>query len=166
MDGGYAIAGYTYSFDPSLQAYLVKTDSTGYMQWNRTYGGANIEYAHSLVQTMDGGYAIAGTTSYLDPNGQAYLVKTDSTGNMQWNKTYGGIFGDHARSLVQMLDGSYAFVGHTNSFSASWQAYLVKADSEVGLCQSGATEDSIWLYRGITDPYWNYVRVRIWKIKE
>ncbi|UCE96349.1 MAG: hypothetical protein JSV51_01700, partial [Candidatus Bathyarchaeota archaeon] len=57
--------------------------------------------------------------------------------------------------------------GHTSSFENFGDYYLVKVEfSESGLCRSHATENAIWLYRGATDPYWNYVQVRVWKIKE
>jgi len=61
------------------------------MQWNKTYGGAGYDEAHSVVQTRDGGYALAGGTSSFGAGGYDFwLVKTDSAGNMQWNKPYGG----------------------------------------------------------------------------
>jgi hypothetical protein len=44
--------------------------------------------------------------------------------------------------------------------------YLVKTDVELGLAWTDSTADTVTLYRGATDPYWNFVRVRIWKIKE
>jgi len=62
-DGGYALAGYT-DLGTTWQSdfWLVKTDAFGNMQWNKTYGGPNNDEAHSLVQTSDQGYAIAGNT--------------------------------------------------------------------------------------------------------
>ena len=69
---------------------MVKTDSAGTMQWNKTYGGTGNDLGNSIVQTTDGGYAIAGYTNSVGAGGNdVYLVKTDSHGNMQWNKTYG-----------------------------------------------------------------------------
>jgi hypothetical protein len=55
---------------------------TGQQEWNKTYGGTGENNARSLVQTRDGGYAIAGST---DPFGTGYdfwLVKTDASGNI------------------------------------------------------------------------------------
>ena len=131
-DGGYALAGYTWSFGAgSSDAWLVKTDSIGNMQWNKTYGGTDYDEAFALVQTGDGGYALAGDTYSFGAGGDdAWLVKTDSIGNMQWNKTYGGTGDDRAFALVQTGDGGYALAGDTTSFGAgSYDAWLVKTDS-------------------------------------
>jgi hypothetical protein len=128
VDGGYALAGYTYSYGAGFSDFwLVKTDSNGNMQWNRTYGGTSNEQAYALVQTVDGSYALAGYTySYGGGGGWAdfWLVKTDSNGNMQWNMTYGGTLEDKAHALVQTLDGGYALAGDTRDDS-----WLVKTDS-------------------------------------
>jgi len=83
------------------------------------------------------------------------------------SKTYGGLGADFARSVVQTSDGGYALAGYTDSFGAGgYDFYLVKTDVEMGLARTGLTNNTITLYRGKTDLYWNYVRVRIWLIKE
>jgi hypothetical protein len=128
-DGGYAIAGETFNFGSGdTDAWLVKTDASGNMEWNQTYGGAGGRYAFSLVQTSDGGYAIAG---YTDSFGAGYwLVKTDAFGYMEWNKTYGGTDHESARSLVATSDGGYAIVGNKfSSDSVGMDAWLVKTDA-------------------------------------
>ncbi len=75
-DGGYIIAG---SIDPvgpdSADVYLVKTDSLGYVVWERSYGDSGLAYGFSVQQTLDGGYVVAGTHS-----GDVYLIKTDTLG--------------------------------------------------------------------------------------
>ena len=110
------------------------------------------------MQTSDDGYALTGLT------GNAWLVKTDASGNMQWNKTYGGAGGGNAYALVQTGDGGYALAGAKYSFGAvQSDAWLVKTDAESGLGWVGSTANTITLYRGMTDVYWNYVRVYIWK---
>jgi len=81
-------------------------------EWARTYGAEDYDSARSVVQTSDGGYALAG-------RGFATLVKTDPEGNQQWNKSYGG----GASSVVQTSDGGYAIAG---GFSDFW---LVKTDN-------------------------------------
>jgi hypothetical protein len=82
-----------------------------------------------------------------------------------WSQTYGGTNYDQERSIVQTSDGGYALTGYTDSFGAgSDDVYLVKTDVELGLSRTDQTANTLTLYRGATDPYWNYVRVRIWKI--
>jgi FlaG/FlaF family flagellin (archaellin) len=106
-DGGYAIAGCTYSFGAGGNDFwLIKTNSTGHMEWNRTYGGPANDVAYSLVVTEDEGYALAGFTF-----GGLWLVKTDEFGNMEWNNTYSGVGTGSRCSLVNASDGGYAIVG-------------------------------------------------------
>jgi hypothetical protein len=166
-DGGYAMAGWTngsYGIgDEDL--WLVKTDSSGNQLWNKTYGGAGGDYPHSIIQTSDGGFAIAGHTNSYGAGGEDFwLVKTDSAGNMQWTKTFGTTSYEEAWSLVQTTDGGYALAGTINLYSAGGlDFWLVKTDVESGLAWTDSTVNTITLYRGATDIYWNYVRVRLWK---
>jgi len=169
-DGGYALFGPTTSFAIGGQdGWLVKTDLNGNIQWNKTYGGTGNEYAIYLIQTSDGGYSLCGgTTSFGAGNVDVWLVKTDSLGNMLWNKTYGGSLNEYAYSMIQTSDGGYQLLGYTRSFGfgnaagADW--YVIKTDIEGGLAQIDTSANSITLYRGATDAYWNYLRIRIWKI--
>jgi hypothetical protein len=106
-DGGYALAGYTNSSGAGgYDMWLVKTDVNGTMQWNVTYGGPQDDMANSIIQTSDGGYILAGYTSVLDAQSRStWLVKTDPTGNVEWNGTYPG---QGANSMIQTDDGGYA----------------------------------------------------------
>lgn len=128
---GFALAGSTDSFGNWTDVYLVKTDFLGNMQWSKHYGGTSWDEANAVIQTSDGGYALAGQTfSYGAGENDFYLVKTDAAGNMQWNKTYGGPSFDRAYSLVQTSDNGYALAGYTRSFSNDPSDFwLVKTDS-------------------------------------
>jgi predicted secreted protein len=131
-DGGYAVSGLTSSFGAgSMDVWLVKTDSVGNMQWNKTYGGTGADYGFSVVQTSDGGYAISGPTTSFGAGGQdVWLVKTDAAGNMQWNKTYGGTGMEWMDQMIRTADGGYAISGYTTSFGAGGQdVWLVKTDA-------------------------------------
>ena len=119
-DGGFAIAGtsnYTSFFDLEGHGWsdflLVKINTFGNVEWNRTYGGLGDDVACSVVTTSDGGYALAGGS---------LLVKTDASGKMQWNKTY---IGGKVYSMVAAADGGYALAGK----AASGDFWLVKTDS-------------------------------------
>jgi hypothetical protein len=121
-DGGYAIAGYTESFGAgSYDFWLVKTDNYGNMEWNQTYGGTGGDRAFALIETSDGGYALAGG---------ALLVKTDAYGNVEWNQTYSGW---SAYALVETSDGGFAFAGYTKTIGVDdmphWDFWLVKTDA-------------------------------------
>ena len=135
LDGGYALVGYiTYSIYPRFferqpDLLLVKTDESGNLEWNKTYGGAGGDIARSLIITSDGGYALVGYTSSFGGTVDFWLVKTDESGNVEWNQTYGGVQDDRAYSLVETSDGGYALIGITESFgSGSYDFWLVKTD--------------------------------------
>jgi predicted secreted protein len=133
--GGYALTGRTNSFGLGIADFwLVKVDSSGGHEWNKTYGGTGVDAARCVVQTSDEGYALAGFTESFGAGGQDFwLVKTDSSGNMEWNKTYGGTGVDAARCVVQTSDGGYILTGETNSFGAGdTDFWLVKVDSSGG----------------------------------
>jgi hypothetical protein len=130
-DGGYIVAGWTWSFDVVGDIFLIKTDANGNVQWAKTYGGTNDEEAYSIQQTSDGGYIVAGYTysfgaGYYD----IFLIKTDASGNIIWAKTYGGTSRDEAYSVQQTSDGGYIVAGWTTSFGADLKdIFLIKTDA-------------------------------------
>jgi hypothetical protein len=131
-DDGYAMAGMTGSYGAgSCDFWLVKTDEFGDMEWSQTYGGAEADWATSVIETSDDGYALTGwTESFGDENGDFWLVKTDSSGNMKWNQAYGGPDADWAYAVIETSDEGYAIVGGTGtSASGLWDIWLVKTDS-------------------------------------
>jgi len=131
-DGGYVIAGSTRSFGAGeADVYVVKLDAKGNLQWTKTIGGLNRDWSSSLIQTSDGGYAIAGhTESFGAGEADVYVVKLDAKGNLQWTKTIGGKYTDAGLSLIQTSDGGYAIAGHTESFGAGrGDVYVVKLDA-------------------------------------
>jgi hypothetical protein len=134
-DGGYLIFG-NYSTSPfkgRAGTYLIRTDSEGKTLWKNSFTGTWQALGFSVWHTTDGGYIIAGGTTaevYFWGDEDVYLVKTDSNGNKQWEKTYGGLMHDWAMSVQQTSDGGYILVGETNSFSTSMDIYLIKTDSE------------------------------------
>ncbi len=110
QDDGFVFTGFTQSVGAGeSDILLIKTNSNGIMEWHQTFGGAESENAHALIQTFDGGYALAGTTSLGDH--EMLFVKTNSTGHMEWNCTYGGPNADGASSLVQTDNDSFVIVG-------------------------------------------------------
>jgi len=131
-DGGYIVAGWTWSFSVGYyDIFLIKTDANGNIIWAKTYGGTDNDLAYSVQQTSDGGYIVAGvTTSFGASNGDFFLVKTDANGNVIWAKTYGGTDNDLAYSVQQTSDGGYILAGWTLSFGAgSWDIFFIKTDA-------------------------------------
>jgi uncharacterized delta-60 repeat protein len=131
-DGGYVVAGYTWSFGAGgPDCYLVKTDPLGDTLWTRTYGGQGEDIAWSVQQTTDGGYIVAGrTNSFGTGSSDFYFVRTNAQGDTLWTRTCGGNGDDVARSVHQTSDGGYVAAGYTSSFGmGDWDFYVVKTDS-------------------------------------
>jgi hypothetical protein len=118
-DGGYIIAGYTFSESSGGDAWLIKTGPDGERQWERTFGGAYRDCAFSVQQTSDSGYVMAGyTESYGSGGGDALIIKTDTDGNKEWEKVLGGKGNDRAYSIQETADGGYIIAGSTSSYGA------------------------------------------------
>jgi len=129
LDGGYIMAGGSYSNDGDVTAnhgfadyWIVKLDSLGIIQWQKSLGGTDQDYAYSIQQTNDGGYIVAGFTE--SNNGDVtvnhglsdyWIVKLDAFGTLQWEKTLGGTDFDYAYFIQQTLDGGYIIAGRSNS---------------------------------------------------
>ncbi|MES2513814.1 MAG: T9SS type A sorting domain-containing protein [Bacteroidota bacterium] len=124
-DNGFIISGATMSSGSGgYDAYLAKLNNNGVVQWSKTYGGLDDEYANQVSLTSDGGYIIAGSTNSFGAGGfDAYVVRTDSLGNELWSNTYGGSTNDYAYAIEQTFDGGYIFSGIRNN-----NIYLVKID--------------------------------------
>lgn len=131
-NGGYIIAGQTYSFGAGMSnVYLIKTDSLGFTLWTKTYGGNYDDVGMEVAQTSNGGFIIGGYTfSYGAGYADFYFIKTDSLGDTIWTKTYGGSDDDEGRSVAKCSDGGYGIVGWTESYSSHYRdIYLIKTDS-------------------------------------
>jgi hypothetical protein len=157
-DGGYIVAGYTQSFGAGdYDVFLMKTDASGNVQWDKTYGGTSTDGATSVQQTSDGGYILAGITASFGVGGyDIFLIKTDASGNLQWTKTYGGGNYDDASSVQQTSDGGYILAGWTTSFGAGYSdVFLVKTDASGNLqwakTYGGTDEDGAYSVRQISE---------------
>ncbi|MFI5148995.1 MAG: T9SS type A sorting domain-containing protein [Bacteroidia bacterium] len=120
-DGGYIMAGYTLNYHTagdSGSAYLVRTDANGNLLWSTAFGGSTgITDAYDVKQTNDKGFIITGYTNALgDINGDVFLVKTDSMGQIQFTRTYGGKGTDWGTGIL-LLPGGY-LIGATIGDSA------------------------------------------------
>ena len=132
VDGGYIISAHVNSFGAGLHdVYLIKTDAQGDTLWTKIYGGSNEDRLRAVQQTTDGGYILVSETlSFGAGSADVYLVKTDSSGNLMWTKTYGGSAADYGYSVRQTLDEGYIIAGYTSSFGTGMSdVYLIRTDS-------------------------------------
>ncbi len=135
-DGGFIVAGYSYSTDGNVTGHhgtdtssdywVVKLDSIGTIKWEKSLGGTGNDQAYAIQQTADGGYIVAGSSQSTDGDVTGHqggdtlswdywIVKLDSIGNIQWNNCYGGSGDDYANSIQQTSDGGYVVAGWSNS---------------------------------------------------
>ena len=130
--GEYIISGYSDTLNSFAGAVsLAKTDVNGNLLWFKTYPGFNNNsglYCVSCVnQTSDGGYILGGSGYGMDMS----LIKTDSSGNLTWSKTFSLVDHEQSGSFVQQTsDGGYIITGHSSYFgSGPPDLYLIKTDS-------------------------------------
>ncbi len=131
-DGGYVICGYTESYGSGGQdVYLIKTDSLGDTLWTKTFGGSEDDCGYSVDITDDGGYVICGyTESFAMGRRDIYLIKTDSSGDSLWTKTFSGQGAAEGFSVKQTRDKGYICTGQTTfEYGTSTDIYILKADS-------------------------------------
>lgn len=140
-DGGYAVLGFTNSVDGELAGktqavndyWLLKFDAEGNLQWHKTYGGSKDDRGQAVVQTSDGGYALAGYARSSDGDGSQnqgfhdhWILKLNSAGDIEWEKSYGFAGHDHAYDLVQTDDGGFFFSGFLDVVASGGEGGKVK----------------------------------------
>ncbi|MBP9673477.1 MAG: T9SS type A sorting domain-containing protein [Bacteriovoracaceae bacterium] len=127
-DGGYIMSSDSNSNDGDVSGHhgngdfwIIKIDAQGNLQWQKSYGGSQIESARSIQPTTDGGYIVVGLTlsndgdvsnNHGDEDG--WIIKIDAQGNLQWQKTYGGSLADRFHT-IQATAGGYIVAGYSSS---------------------------------------------------
>jgi len=153
-DGGFILGGSSASSDGDVSGnngssdfWIVKTDASGNLQWEKNFGGSSFESLNSLQQTSDGGFILGGSSSSSDGdvsgnNGSSdfWIIKTDVSGNLQWEKNFGGSSNETINSLQQTSDNgfilggsSYSSDGNISGNNGSSDFWIVKTDASGNL---------------------------------
>lgn len=155
-DGGYIVGGISWSSDGDITGHhgtnsffdwwVTKLDASGNLQWEKSYGGTRDDYLGDVEQTPDGGFILAGGSNSNDgdvignhgPVGfqDVWVVKINSSGNIQWQKCYGGTSDDRANDIDLTPDGGYIIAGYAGSANGDvtlnhggYDYWIIKTDS-------------------------------------
>ena len=175
-DGGYIVAGGSDSTSGDVTGnhgmwdyWVVKLDIDGGLQWEQSFGGSQDDVAYSAQQATDGGYVIAGYSQSSDGdvsgnNGDRdyWVVKTDTGGNIVWEKVLGGSSIDEAHSIQQLSDGGFIVAGYAASIDGDvsgnhggYDYWMVKLDSAANAiwkyCFGGMQNDQPFSVQQTTD---------------
>jgi hypothetical protein len=154
-DGGYVFSGSvqnrSYPFEELF--FLLKLDARGRVLWQKGYGGTHNYYHVSresagAVATADGGYVLAGQSDIFLQGINGWMLKTDSAGNILWQKTYTGLtahYGSVFQQVIQTNDGGYAVTGSSWTADVTYGGpgmWLVKTDSNGNIGSCNCMEDT------------------------
>jgi len=129
-DSGFVCAGYSCSLNGDVTGnqgaydyWVIKVDKNGHLEWEKSFGGSSQDDGLCVTATNDGGMIVGGWTGSTDGNVQcqhhseidAWVIKLDSAGNIEWQKCYGGSLTDCITSILQLDDGTYIYAGTTQS---------------------------------------------------
>lgn len=135
-DGGFILGGTSSSgvtgdkTDPAIgplgysDYWMIKLSGSGAIEWQKTIGGNNVDICYTVEETADGGYILAGSSQSgstglkTDPNNGLYdywVVKTDASGNIEWQNGLGGNQYDLLRACIETSDGGFLAGGYSNS---------------------------------------------------
>lgn len=131
--GGIIIGGTTKNFGAvGSDILLLKIDFSGNVIWAKTYRTPLDESVTRIIKTSDGGFIVGGYGPHVTTSSdrKGFLMKIDSTGIVQWSKSYGSsLCNDDLANLNLAPDGGYLFSGSSCSFGSSWKSYIIKTDS-------------------------------------
>ncbi|MDC8001422.1 T9SS type A sorting domain-containing protein [Aequorivita todarodis] len=170
-DNGYILVGDSESSDGDVSGnqglsdyWIVKTDSFGALQWQHDYGGSERERPKDVIQTDDGGYLVVGASESSDGDiGNHYdwydvwILKLDASGNLDWEKSYGGSFGDFGEAIIPTDAGNY-LIG-TSSQSSDGDVGNNHGNFDCWVFQINATGNIAWerSYGGSHHDYINAI---------
>lgn len=126
-DGGFILAGATRSSgNGDYDVYLLKVSGSGTEQWSKTFGAEKVDFANSVLQTSDGGFILTGVKGINVTYRDMYIIRTNSTGDSLWTRTFGGEFDDGGTSIKQATDGGFVSSGWRTDNAGDMDVYVVK----------------------------------------
>ncbi len=173
-DGGYIMAGFSYSDDGDVSGHhgelkyndywIVKLDSNRNIQWQKSFGGNNLELARSVSETKDGGYIVGGQAESVNDGDVTanhgyidfWVIKLNKSGDIQWQKCFGGSGDDILFSIKPALSGGYIAAGRTTSNDGDvsgnhggiYDSWIVKLNAggsvEWQKCIGGTSSEWAW----------------------
>ncbi len=128
--GGFAILASTSSFGAGVyDVWLIRTDASGNHLWDVTYGGTGSESGSGLVECAGGGFAIIGYTGPSFSGRDFWLLRTDTSGTLLWDKTFGGSEIDVGSDIAECAGGGFVLSGTTKSFgNGDYDIWVVRTD--------------------------------------
>ena len=146
-DGSWIAVGTAGVFDfPPQHAWVLRLAANGAPLWSFEYGGGSVESPSAVTPTADGGFAVAGASDSSGAGGNdVWVLKLDGSGNVQWERTYGGFDADQAEDIVALDGGGFAVVGSSNSLTPSGHTPWV--------LRLSATGNVLW-HRAVGDDVW------------
>ena len=133
----YVVCGFTESFgEGGRDAFLFKTNSTGEIEWAKTYGGIGTDQVTRIKKDVDGGFILSGLTDTYGFGETDFLnIKTDSAGVVQWTHVYGGLSEDRGGGvnyLELINDDEYRFFGRTQSLGGGGDDIYMISTNNLG----------------------------------
>lgn len=156
-DGGFVVIASARSYGFSIDFWVLKLNVSGAIEWQRTYGGESRDTAYAVQQTRDGGYILAGATeSFGASRTDIWVLKINASGDIEWQRRYGGSQWDGWPDIKEVDGGGYIIVGGTESFGAGlrdiWIAKLSSSgDMEWQRTYGGSLDDGAALFHQTSD---------------
>ncbi|RDB02378.1 PKD domain-containing protein [Runella aurantiaca] len=161
-DGGYILGGYSSSIADGeksensrgdIDYWVVKLSSDGTKQWDKTFGGTEMDYLTSLLQTADGGYILGGYSASGASGNKSeasrggidfWVVKLDGNGNQQWNKSFGGSGDDNLTSIQLGFHATYILGGYSNSNAGADKSEDSRGDIDYWVVNINGDGSLLW----------------------
>ena len=161
-DGGFILGGISWSassgnktspFYGGSDFWVVRTDASGNMLWDKSFGGSSFDELYDVQETADGGFIVGGrTSSGVDGNkttptygGSDYwVVRIDSAGNKLWEQTLGGTDNDYLSSVYQTSDGGFIVGGSSVSDLGGTKIDVFYGGEDYWVVRLDANGEEVW----------------------